>query len=63
MLGLTLLALVKLAKKGEELSWTPQFGQDLPQSISANCVKGFGQVNECSKQAHFMLPTFLLDQS
>ena len=63
MLDLTLLALVKLAKNCDELRRTPEFGQDLPQSISANCVKGFGQVNECSKQAHFMLPTFLLDQS
>ena len=63
MLDLTLLALVKLAKNCEELRQTPQFGKDLPQSVSADCVKGFGLVNERSKQAHVLLPTFLLDLS
>jgi len=63
MLDLTLLALVKLAKNCEELRRTPRFGQDLPQSVSANCVEGLGHVNERSKQVHVLLPTFLLDLS
>ena len=46
MLHLTLLTFMKLAEDGEKFGGTATARQDFPQSITADSIKGLGQVYE-----------------
>ena len=43
---LTLLTFMQLAENGEKFCGTAKARQDLPQSITADSIKGLGQVYE-----------------
>ena len=46
VLHLTLLTFVELAEDGKKFGETAKVHQDFPQSITADRIKGFGQVYE-----------------
>ena len=46
MLHLTLLTFMELAEDGEKLGVTAKARKDFPQSITADSIKGLGQVYE-----------------
>ena len=46
VLHLTLLTLMELAEDGEKFGGTAKARQDFPQSITADSIKGLGQVYE-----------------
>ena len=60
MLRLTLLTFVEPAEDGEKFGVTAKARQDFPQSITADNIKGLGQVYESCIQTHVLFSAFLL---
>ena len=48
MFHLTLLTFMQLAEDGDKFGGTAKARQDFPQSITADSIKGLGQVYESS---------------
>ena len=61
--NLATLVFVLLDNHAEELWWVAKALHDHPQSLSAHCVKCFGQVQKHYIQSFVLLPAFLLELS
>ena len=51
---------MQLAEDGEKFGGTAKARQDFPQSITADSIKGLGQVYESCIQTHVLFSAFLL---
>ena len=60
MLHLTLLTFKELAEDGEKFLGTAKVHQDFPQSITADSIKGLGQVYESYIETHVLFSAVLL---
>ena len=60
MLHLTLLTFVELTEESEKFGGTARKRQDFPQSVTADSIKGLGQVYEKCIQTHVLFSAFLL---
>ena len=60
VLHLTLLSFIQLAEDGEQFEGTANARQDFPQSITADSIKGLGQVYESCMQTCVLFSAFLL---
>ena len=52
---------MELTEDGEKVRGTVKACQDFPQSITADSIKGLGQVYESCIQTHALFPAFLLN--
>ena len=60
VLHLTLLTFMELAEDGEKFGGTAKARHDFPQSITADSIKGLGQVYESCIQTNFLFSAFPL---
>ena len=60
VLHLTLLTFMQLAEDGEKFGGTAKARQDFPKSITADSIKGLGQVYESCIQTYVLFSAFLL---
>ena len=51
---------MQLAEDGEKFGGTAKARQDFPQSITADSIKGLGQVYESCIETHVLFSAFLL---